>query len=84
MALLNFDERNMTLNAIAGALEEYKPSKEVKALQKELDKVRNKAKEVHVQLNNIKEKIRLINEKTYPQLKEINAQAEKQAEVETK
>ena len=36
MALLTFDEQNLTLNAVAGALEKYTPSKEVKALQKKV------------------------------------------------
>jgi cystathionine beta-lyase/cystathionine gamma-synthase len=77
MALLNFDERNFTLNAVAGALEPYKPAKEVKTLNKRIEKFREQASALHVELQAIKDEVRAINETKYPQLKEM---AEKQAE----
>jgi hypothetical protein len=91
MALLKLDEQSMTLNAIAGAQEEYKPSDRAIVVSVKVQKLKEKMtafqkreqefiqKEVMPELNIIREEIQKLNEETYPELKKMREQQEQKA-----
>lgn len=81
MGVLVLDEKNLHLNVQVGVLENYKPTKDHKELQKKLDKIREKKKNLDEQyskvfndeiipaLVKVRTGVRDINEKRYPELK---------------
>lgn len=89
MALLKLDEQSMTLNAIAGAQEEYKPSDKTIVVSVKVQKLKEKMtafqkkeqdfikKEILPALEAIRAEISAINEDTYPELKEMREKQEK-------
>ena len=89
MALLKLDEQSMTLNAIAGAQEEYKPSDKTIVVSVKVQKLKEKMtafqkkeqefiqKEILPALEGLRADITEINEETYPELKNMREQQEK-------
>ena len=91
MALIRLDEKNMLLNVVSGALEEYTPTDKVKALSTTVDGLRAKMiefqskeqefykNEIIPVLNEIRTQIKQMNEDRYPELKKLREDTEKQA-----
>lgn len=64
MAVLRFDVRTMNIDVIVGVLETYKPSKEIKALQKSLDSFKkdySKFLKKHFKTEDTKELIEILD-----------------------
>jgi len=83
MGLLRLDRQRLEINMILGVLEEYKPSPQVKRLQKRLELLRKKytvameefrkvtQEEIAPELTTIEEEINEINNAAYPELAKI-------------
>lgn len=88
MALIRIDERTLALNVLCGAEEKYEPSEQIKGLSARLTVLRNKltefkkkeeqfmVTEVSPELKAIDAEIQVLNEATYPELKELKQKAQ--------
>jgi len=83
MGLLRLDRQRLEINMILGVLEEYKPTAQVKRLQKRLEGLRKKYSdamevfrkvtqdEISPELNSIEEEVNEINNTAYPELAQL-------------
>jgi len=89
MALLSFDADTLVLRIIAGALEKYEPTEQVKVLSSKIDELRSKVKQEQEKYANeykeflkssvtplieeLKKEVDHINKENYPELEKLKA-----------